>query len=247
MRAHKVEAGVLVLAVLVLGACAVASDDNSVKEPVSAGVSAADASAVTERCLLPAVKACGFVTFDSDLEEATDFEKSMILRYTSEVGNEVPERQLTEAELRRLGVWRLPDGGSTFLHATISYVCGYEYKHNQLPASGAAFYPELGTPEGVADFKQLDDQTILDRYPEGIDPITGRFYGSFTAQEWTPGAMCVELVDDPAEVARLYPRLKLPIDSSDPDTAYKPVSRLWYVTVYGEAPGSVLYEGICWQ
>jgi hypothetical protein len=225
------------------------------------GETAALRSELLSHSYLEAVTNCRFVTFSADesLQDGVDKLYLKMLR----TQNQVQERPLTEGEQRRLAVWYKPQSGCTLLSATLMLAAEYFDEFGELPPDGLALYPELRTLEGLQALAALSDAAAVAQYCDAIDPITGRFYASFSAEQWQPAAMKLRLVSDPEELERIDPHYGVPIneytfvpaaeEGGEPAIVpqysgeyVKPIKAM-YITVYGEKPGSILYDGLHWQ
>jgi hypothetical protein len=115
-------------------------------------------------------------------------------------------------------------------------------KYGRLPENGVELMllknSSLLTPQGMAQFKQLDRMAQLAEVYQLIDPLTGRFIDSFTTDGWQPHSI---------HITALLPGMWLPdtkftslkdeLNLPDMSAGIK-----WVVTVYGEEEGSVLME-----
>jgi hypothetical protein len=200
-----------------------------------------------------AIGACEFVTFDSDLAKASGFQRIIVGQLKSSVGKEIPDRELSAGEKRRLGIWRKPNGRITWWQEIVGKAWHYRKAHGTLPQTGLDLFPELDSDAKLAELLRLSPEDVLSRYAAGIDPITGRFYSDLQAKSWAPAAMNMRVVDDPEQLKMLFPHQVLPVTEYLPgggarDTGkYKPIKSAWYITIYGESPGSVLYDTIVYM
>lgn len=191
-----------------------------------------------------AVETGSFVTFSSPAEQKTGLAGSFLRQMQSEVGAAIPERVLSTAEERAVGVWNLPGGGISLVFSTLNLVVEYNTFNGKLPANGMDLFPEIQSTAGRNALRQAEPDDIIDRFSAGISPITGRFYSSFTAEDWCCGAMCIRIIEDPAEIERLRPGMRMPIDPLTAGEDTRPVQRLVHVKIWGEQPGAVVYDGI---
>lgn len=224
--------------VLVTGVIAAAEDSEAV-------VAAALASRYSD-----AISSCTFVTLDSAASEVHGYTRMLNETALEYLGEGMTEQQLTLADKRRLGLWKLPDGTASSWHVLFEAVRRYYHENGQLPVTGLDLYPDLRTEDGLAGLLALPAAEAVLKYREAIDPISGGIYSNLQAPNWEPAAMSIRVVDDPQEVERLFPHLKLPVTNYEfgkapQDTGeYTQPSEAWYVTIYGEKPGSVLYENV---
>jgi hypothetical protein len=165
------------------------------------------------------------------------------------IGKEIPSRSLTPGEERRLGIWKTPNGACGMLFDLVSYSTEYYGKHGTLPPTGMDFFPELSTDEGLRELLTMDPLKAVTLYRVGIDPITGHFYANLQSADWASAAVNLRMSDDPAVVERALPNVRhrrmswggpgqQPRETGELD---KP-GKVWWVTIYGEAPGSVIYQ-----
>ena len=191
-----------------------------------------------------AVDSCVFKTIDTPDSERTGFAAWWLDGIEGCIGKSVPDRQLTTNEKQRLGLWKRPDGTTTFWSAIVSEMYKYYSTYGELPESGIDFYPELAGSDGYSTLLTLSDEEVLNLYADGIDPITGKFYSDLSCDEWTAGALNVTLVTDPEEIAANYPDLYIPAESDEETKGIKRPDMVWHVVIYGEAEGSVLLDDV---
>lgn len=190
-----------------------------------------------------------FDEYGSTDETLSGFAKSYLRGMALSQGKGIPNRDLTAAERNRLGLWRFDDGSTTFWQMTFAEVRRYYACNCEIPASGLDLVPDLLTQTGYDEFTNMSRAEQLRKYRDIIDPITGHLYASFIAETWEPGAMYIQVITDPAVIEERYPHRKVGSLEYNQETGKfqdgprKPVSEIWKIRIYGEEPGTVLYEG----
>jgi hypothetical protein len=202
------------------------------------------ASSILDLNYKDAVNACVFKTFDSPETERTGFTAWWLNGMEGCIGEGIPERQLTPNEKLRLGLWKLPDGSATFWSAIVTAMYVYHDEFGELPETGVDLFTDLRSPEGYEALLTMSDAEVLNLYSDGIDPMTGRFYSSFSSKQWQPGTMNVTLVQDEKEIAENYPELYIPSGSDEESKGIKRPDMVWHVIIYGEEEGSILLDDI---
>jgi hypothetical protein len=77
-----------------------------------------------------------------------------------------------------------------------------------------------------------------------INLQTGKLYGTFTAEQWAPGEMTIEVVDDPAEFAN-YGKTEMITDPlNGPGAERVEPGSLWVFRLYGATPGSIVFTDV---
>jgi len=231
----------LICSMMVTVACATQADDSNIDK----GVSEVDALAYDYSAI---VSTCEFSTFDTLSDELSGFDRTYLSQMEKRVGSCIPSlSELTDKDKNRLGVWYLPNESATFLAATIVRIGKYYRSYGDYPENGLELFPELTTQEGLAELATLSDEDVLSRYRDGIDTITGRFYKSFRSAEWEAGSMMVQVITDPEIINSRFPDVRMYIDSTDPSAGKRSLTTIIDVIIYGEEPGSVVYEGAWMQ
>lgn len=151
--------------------------------------------------------------------------------------------ELTENELRRLGVWLIPDGQRIMLIDLHRRLMDYRARFGDLPATAVDLFPELGKLS-EAELIAMDRLELFQQCAVGINPVTGRLYDSFTNEEWTPGGYCVEVVDDPVEIAERWPHHRMPINPADPTAGGVTPDVVWQIQLFGAEPGTVIFDTV---
>ncbi len=180
-------------------------------------------------------------TLRDDLNAAPGSVRSLLSSQQGEVGNSIPARDLTEKELAALGVWELPGtGAKRHWRTVLDALYDYHKIHGDLPSSGRQLLEVLAEKGATLPPQGSSDADLAVWAFPAINKITGRLYDSFTSREWSPGGLQVKVITDELEIERTYPQLRL--HDAQSDGLYR-ATQVWQVTMYGEAPGSKLFEG----
>lgn len=149
---------------------------------------------------------------------------------------ELQKLDLTELELKHVGVLRLGGTQSQTLYTTVMFVTKYAKQHSgELPANGMELFAKnFSDDETAQEFFSMSPLDQLRVAGHGVNLITGKFYTTFQATEWMPGGLLIEPVTDHRD---LHGRFSSYVDSQ---TGGRP--GVWRVVVYGETPGSVLVD-----
>jgi len=192
-----------------------------------------------------AIQQCEFTTFSGGGSNS----ELLTAVVGDAVGKQVPSRPLTPGEERRLGIWKTPNGACGMVFDLTSYSIEYYGKHGALPQTGLDFFPELSTDEGLRELLTMDPLKAVTLYRVGVDPITGHFYSNLQSADWAPEAANLRMSDDPAIVEQNFPNGRHPrMEWGGPgqqprDTGeFDKPAKVWWVTIYGDAPGSVIYQ-----
>jgi hypothetical protein len=189
-----------------------------------------------------------FITIDTPIAEKTSFAQSYttyLMRYAAS--------NLTEEDKARLGVWQVAPGRIILLDETIGQVCTHFLETNELPGSGVELFPELLGEAGFAAFTKMTKSEAVKKYGSAIDPITGKFYKSFSSSEWSSGSMDIEIVSDPAIIQEHCPDYLMRYGGFvAPNGRYVeettgPVELIVTATVYGEVEGSEIFENTLYR
>ena len=165
---------------------------------------------------------------------STDYEKKYLKELAGANSPLVADWQLSAGELRRVSIWKLPQGaGVVTLTQLLREVENHYDKWGAMPHSGPELYYGLISWGGQKSWPELSPEDIILRYYAAINPVTGRFYEDFSAKKWRPGGINIEIVDDDTEVGKHFQGEKL---------KGKPVTRYIHVKIWGEKPGTLLYE-----
>jgi len=159
-----------------------------------------------------------------------------------QVGKQIPDRQLSAMEYKRLGVWKLNDSEYYNLHMMLSPLGRYHSQNGCLPTSGADVYEDLLESQNLTSFLELTKAEQLAHCFPMINVFTGKLYETFAADEWAPGAINIEVVDDPEIIESDYSKYMVPTDPLNVQGDYKPAGCVWIITMYGEAQDSILWE-----
>ncbi|GEM_PF-3030589 len=237
-----IAAGLVIVSILTLVSQACTYRANA-EQPgkLSAGVAEREALLALDFSSELASRPC--YTFDDVAGGSYDGPGSAYLRATlGTIGSHIPDRDLTPAELKRLGVWETGDGRMVNVHTMQMYLRSYYIENGKLPESGADYYPELLTPSGYSEYMAVSTTDRLAKCFPMVNTITGKLYRTFQATEWCPGGINIEIIDDPATISRDYADYTVPLDPLNLSGEYRSASSVWAVTVYGEAPDTVLWK-----
>jgi len=162
---------------------------------------------------------------------------------------EIPADRLTPAEERRLGIWKTTNGACGMVFDLVSYSIEYYDKHAALPQTGLDFFPELSTEEGLRELVAMDPLKAVSLYRVGIDPITGHFYANLRSVDWAPASANLRVSTDPSDIEQAFPGVRHqrmewqgPGDKPRATGESDKPGKVWWVTVYGEEPGKVIYQ-----
>ena len=186
---------------------------------------------------------CVCTTF-SDIEDGTA--SGSYVPYLNSMyrmqGQYIPDRDFTETELRALGIWQLP-GDRQHLLLNILFQLGTYYDtYGQLPDSGVSLFADLSTEEGISAFNALTADEQLSRYFFGINTMTGHFRDTYQATEWSPGAMSIEIIDDPALIAEEFKGAKAFQIADDGEQVSAPAGSIWRVKVFGAERDTLILD-----
>jgi hypothetical protein len=123
-------------------------------------------------------------------------------------------------------------------------------KYGRPPAGVIELHEELATPEGLAAFNALTAAEQYAKYGDAVNPITGKFYTTFSNPQWSPGGIYFEVIEQPEEVIAKYHELdktgELPGRNPPWDDNELAGMRINIFTVFGEEPGTVLFRKASW-
>jgi hypothetical protein len=238
MREFSPSKFVLVTVVLCVS-CATAG--SQIDAASTQNVSGREANAVLGLDFSSLVGVSEFVTFSTEGLAASGTERTVLRTCENSARNLGVVDDLSSAELGRLGIWVLPDGQRISILDLHSKIVNHYAVHCKLPSSGVDLFPELAALS-ARQIGMMDKDELFLKYAVGINPITGRFYSSFSPENRTPGGYAVEIVDDPMEVEARYSHKRLFKDPLDPDAGYVLPVSVWQITVFGENPDEVIFE-----
>lgn len=158
-----------------------------------------------------------------------------------------PDREFTDKENWALAVRKLPNSDYDSLSMFYASLMSYHVAYGGLPNNGVELFPELMEATSLDDFYSMTDIERYVKYRHGINPITGKFYSSFTEEAWTPGGVSVSIITDPDEIKQKYPHAVVPIDPTKEDLTkddVTSVAEVWEITVYGEEEDTVLCNSV---
>jgi hypothetical protein len=161
----------------------------------------------------------------------------------SKIYSLVPDQPDTEGERRLVSRWVLPDrtqgGGVNSLQLKLA---NHYLQFGELPQTGADLFPELRTSIGQLIITSLGPLDSFKTYHAGVNPITGRFYNTFSAAEWTAGAALVEVWTPAQARASGYLAFEGELLGFEfAETNNNP--KLWlHLKIWGQRPGTVLYD-----
>jgi len=159
-----------------------------------------------------------------------------------EYAKDFDQSQLTQKDLRYLGVWRFPSGRYANVFKTFSILKRLYENHGRLPQDGIEAMQELLPVSGPGSFFNCSIDEQINRCFAMLNPITGKFYETFEAQDWSPGAMSIKIVADPSSGDTNYSGYSVPVDpSGEKGHEFRSATEVWVITVYGENPGTILW------
>jgi len=110
---------------------------------------------------------------------------------------------------------------------------------NALPANAAELFPELGTPEGFAEFNALYPTQQLAQYGMAVNFATKRFYNDFTDPDWRHGGIYIQML--PRNSSGQFVHDDQLIRFGEPGNE-ESVDGACYFKVFSAAEGEVLYD-----
>lgn len=192
---------------------------------------------------------CGFSVYDDPATHTLGYDESLARRVREFIDNgQVPNRPLTMREKQRLGRLKLPGKpGHGFAYPQLIIALRQHYlETGEYAESALDLFPELQTQAGYAAFLSMPVAERVRQYGIGINPITGRFYSSFQDQSWTPGGIRLTYIDDPVVAQERFPNMRIPLDPTKPMDGSTPLAGAWLIHIYGEEPGTDLFDETCW-
>jgi hypothetical protein len=161
-------------------------------------------------------------------------------------GCNIVDRPISWREYGTLIGWRMPNGEVVITRRSLMLPLDkYIRLNNAVPRSGPDMYPELLTKEGYADFCALSPADQIVHYRCIVNPITGKYYDSFSNPQWVYGGVNVEIVDGADEIQRRFKEYAaMPVVVNVKTGATAPCNRLLVITFYGETPGSVIWQWV---
>lgn len=158
--------------------------------------------------------------------------------------------ELTDGERDLLGQRQMPTGRPINLFMLLITLKMLDVKYGRPPAGVAELHPELLDSEGLAEFKALTPAEQFEKYGDAVNPITGKFYTTFSDPEWSPGGIYFQVVEKHEDVVNTYHELygKEELHDRNPpweDSQLEGV-RINIITVFGEEPGTVLFKRYEW-
>ncbi|MCB1216653.1 hypothetical protein KDL44_04635 [bacterium] len=144
-----------------------------------------------------------------------------------------PARELSEAEQIRLGAWMDVNGFEHSLRSLSGLLGRYYRSTGALPADSQAVLAEFLVADNADGNSAASN---LNLYNNLYDPITGALYSDFQSSAWKAGALFVEHFDNADEAqAKLEALLGEGAAGHSAETAT-------HIVVYGEQPGSVIFD-----
>lgn len=190
------------------------------------------------------LESCEFVPLAIDFVNDGSYAGYWVCAMRDKIGGEIPDRPFTVKEARRLGIWKLPSGGSTDWHHVLGVIAKFHKIHGRLPANGVEALPQFASAAGIQEYLAQPAIKQLTWAHPIVNLITGRIYDTFQASEWAPGAISVTIITDPEIIARDYGYYRVPVDWNKLDGATEKPSSIWLFTIYGEQPGTELLNYI---
>jgi hypothetical protein len=142
-------------------------------------------------------------------------------------------QQLTPGEERLLYGWVTPDGRHCYSHDTIIDACAYYRDMGRLPPTAAQLLAYKSRRNPLPDPKNLSPSEVIDHYAEGINPVTGEFYQTYSSPAWSPGGIYIKALSDD-EIRKSYPGWT--------GSNGRPLPSVFAYKLFGEKEGSVLLE-----
>jgi len=151
------------------------------------------------------------------------------------------DRDLTASEIKLKAIWRPVPGANFTINSVVNAIQIFYMNEGHLPLNSLEIIDANFNGEGA--YQHLSSLSMDERVKAlggFINPATGHYYESFTAQPNTPFGISVNVVP------------KAQWDSSYPDTGHwvtssgnpAPIQYALHLKVYGERPGTVLLDRI---
>jgi hypothetical protein len=188
-----------------------------------------------------------YVTFANYGQEGQSRLAGLHLRDLQECSRlQKPVADLSEAELRACGTYVVPgkqfvNQGSLFQSLVAFYNTTGRLPLNGLELSNTATSESLTELSSITDMQEYTASHIM-----GINPISGKFYRGFAVQEWAPGEVLLECIDDPDVVKEQIGNLMLDVHPTDSSYGKEPAKRIWRMRIWGESESSVLIDAEYW-
>lgn len=143
-------------------------------------------------------------------------------------------KELTTAEARLVGVIVIDEKRQSTLFDTVMRVTTYYGKNGEMPLNGVELFLGSSVDNTEANhFAHLEPLVQYRQACSAINPVTGRFFESFSNERWSPGGLFMELETDPEYLSNHW-------------TGYVDANggapQIWRVVVYGETEGRVLVD-----
>lgn len=157
---------------------------------------------------------------------------------------------LLEGDARKLiSVWSFPDGSGYGYNMLESQLIRHAKAYGGFPETPEELLTRLDwdSQEGLQEFTQASETTKLQLMKTCVNPVTGRFFESYTSQQWRPYGVAVRLLApeeygsvgmEPASFAS--PAIEDgEVDYSSPEYQAEGVVEFTY---FGAEPGAVLLQ-----
>lgn len=145
------------------------------------------------------------------------------------------------AERMVAGGWATPGNIPAHLIETLIFARKFYFEEGRLPQDGkelARWYlAQTRTLAALEDIVQRGDEARVDALAIGLNPVTGRFYGSFELGPWQPGAVSFQhLQDDESFYKYTHTR------RADYQAKHASAPEIWRVHIWGTSEGEVLLD-----
>ncbi|MEZ5338602.1 MAG: hypothetical protein R3F46_10080 [bacterium] len=150
--------------------------------------------------------------------------------------------ELSPGELRASGVHFIRGEQLICVDTMFSGLVAFYDEHGRLPDNGLEFCrPELDLTD-IGDATEQSMSVLAEEFIKGINPITGKFYTSFSSKTWIPGGiLLVPLSEQQSEAGQSVQR-NIGLFNDAPTSEQVISNRKWKMLVWGESEGSILIE-----
>jgi hypothetical protein len=182
------------------------------------------------------IEASTFITPERAKDSTLSKAEAMLLAGLSQTG--IPDRQLSESELRRTGIWLLPDGELSDSTAVFQQVVDYYASQGSIPENAQQIIArQFSSERRVSLLEDSNPTQVISRLRHYLNPVTGKFYQTYQSHEWTPWGINMTVIsrEDWVKVDPEIEHVRMGKDKL-------PVDGIIRAVMYGEAPDSILHD-----